>query len=257
MSKKMKLDFYYWSYQCPLNNTMLNLLQEYKDKLDITCYDIERNSRKAEEMNMFYPTLLVVNQTNRYFSPLRRSFLETLCEGKMPKEMPYIPQLGKQEKSVILEKITEGNCMTACTCTGQRNLEDCRKKKEFFNRQKQSIWGYMNVDEEGQMLGGAEYLPSMVVPYGIPKNEKTAFLTCVYGSDSEYDYKSAPLQELEKYLFTQYERIQVISDEKSVFPNGNMDFFLKNGYKDAGIIAQEKGYCTLHLLYKNKVEIYP
>lgn len=74
----MKLDFYYWSYQCPLNNEMLKLLEEYKDSLDINIYDINENQMLAKEQHMFFPTLIVVNNQYRYFSPLRRHFLNQL-----------------------------------------------------------------------------------------------------------------------------------------------------------------------------------
>lgn len=72
----MKLDFYYWSYQCPLNNEMLKLLEEYKGSLDINIYDISEKQILAKEQHMFFPTLIVVNGTNRYFSPLKRQFLD-------------------------------------------------------------------------------------------------------------------------------------------------------------------------------------
>ena len=36
----MRIDFYYWSYQCPLNGEMLQLLKEYQDKFDIYYHDI-------------------------------------------------------------------------------------------------------------------------------------------------------------------------------------------------------------------------
>ncbi len=36
----MKLDFYYFSYQCPLNDDMIRLLNEYKDRIDICLHDM-------------------------------------------------------------------------------------------------------------------------------------------------------------------------------------------------------------------------
>lgn len=98
---------------------------------------------------------------------------------------------------------------------------------------------------------GVEFMPSLLVPYEIPKDKKTAFITCVYLSDDKYDYKSAPLRKLEEYLRSTYDRVLVISDETGVFPNGNKAFFEKNGYTDNGIISHEEGYCTLHLMSKS------
>lgn len=86
-------------------------------------------------------------------------------------------------------------------------------------------YGFVHKNEEGCLIGGAEYLPSGIVPYDIPHDRKTAFLTCVYLSDSEYDYKSAPLLALERHLRGQYTRLIAITDEKGVFPNGDLSFF--------------------------------
>ncbi len=45
----MRLDFYYFSYQCPLNENMMGLLEEYRDKIDICLYDISHNFELAEK----------------------------------------------------------------------------------------------------------------------------------------------------------------------------------------------------------------
>ena len=51
----MVLDFYYFSYQCLLNDNMIRLLNEYRDKIDINLYDISNNHLLAGEMKMFFP----------------------------------------------------------------------------------------------------------------------------------------------------------------------------------------------------------
>ena len=48
----MVLDFYYFSYQCPLNDNMIRLLNEYRDKIDINLYDISNNHLLAGEMKI-------------------------------------------------------------------------------------------------------------------------------------------------------------------------------------------------------------
>lgn len=83
-------------------------------------------------------------------------------------------------------------------------------------------------------------MPSKQVPYPIPKDEYTAFITCVYVSDSEFDYKTPALKALEEHLKHKYQKLLAISDEQGVFPNGNLDFFLRNGYADEGVISEEK-----------------
>lgn len=246
----MKIDFYYWSNQCPLNNSMIELLKEYEDKLDIVYHDISKDFILAEKMNMFFPTLTVVNGKYRYFSPLKRNLLDSLCNGQIPIETPYRPRLGTTEKNIKIEPIKNSNYLIASECTGQKCAENCTKKLEFLKAQKLYSFGYMNIDEDNKLLGGAEYVPSVLVPYRIPKDHKTAFLTCVYLSDNDFDYKSGPLRELENHLSLEYDKVLVISDEIGVFPNGDLNFFIKNGYEDMGVISKEKDYCTLHLLCK-------
>ena len=66
-----------------------------------------------------------------------------------------------------------------------------------------------------------------------------------------YDYKSAPLLKLEAHLKQAYEKVYVITDEEGTFPNGDMDFFIRNGYTDDGLVSSENRYCKLHLMSKN------
>lgn len=43
----MKVDFYYWSYQCPLNYLMIDLLREHEDKLEIKYHYISNDEDLA------------------------------------------------------------------------------------------------------------------------------------------------------------------------------------------------------------------
>ena len=134
-------------------------------------------------------------------------------------------------------------------CTLNNCLASCLKKREFLSSLCDNFYGYLHLDNE-RVVGGAEYVPSLHVPYDIPKDEKTAFLTCIYHSSSEFDYKSYPLEKLEQRLAEKYEKIIAISDETGTFPNGNLQWFLDNGYEDKGVIGVEEGYCRLHLVGK-------
>ena len=113
---------------------------------------------------------------------------------------------------------------------------------------KNEVIGFMNVDGNS-VLGGAEFYPSLYVPYDIPKAEDIAFITCGYLSDEDYDYKSALLKALENYLSQQYKYVEVITDEIGTFPDGNLDFFKQHAYHDDGV-SFEDAYCKLHLMSK-------
>lgn len=247
----MKLDFYYFSYQCPLNDTMIHLLEKYRGSIDIHMYDISTNSTLAKKMNIFFPTLTVLNETRRYYSPLRKDFLEQVAQGIYPEERPYLPVLSEIYAENIIEPLNMNNIDIACECCGNKTNSNCLKKKQFLEAYHEEIYGFIHKDLEGNLLGGAEYLPANLVPYPVSHNKDIAFITCVYMSDSEYDYKSAPLKALEAYLQNKYSKVIAISDENGIFPNGNLDFFIRNGYQDEGVIFKDSNYCTLHLVSKS------
>ena len=247
MSKKT-VEFYHWSAACPMNIDILKLIKEYDKRLDIRIYDVSDDFGLAKIMGMFYPTLTVVNGKIRRYSPFGREFLDMICEGVVPEEKPYQPKLGTKTFEGEVVAVTRENYGTAAVCTGRRCCKGCEEKIRFFEDKGMSVFGFMNL-RNGKLVGGAEYVPSVLVPYDIPHDEQTAFLSCVYLSDEEYDYKTAALRELEKYLTGKYGKIVVISDEKGVFPNGDMEFFVRNGYMDVSIVFEDQ-YCRLHLMEK-------
>ena len=60
----MQVDFYYYSYQCPLNYNMLRLLSECKD-IELNTYDIGQKPELAEKMQMYFHTLTIINGNTR------------------------------------------------------------------------------------------------------------------------------------------------------------------------------------------------
>lgn len=248
---KNTIDFYYWSAACPINIELLELLKEYDGRLDIRTYDVSEDFGLAKRMMMFYPTLTVVNGNVRRYSPYGREFLDSVCDGVIPEEKPYLPRLGTEVFYGEVVAVTRENYGTAAGCTGRKCCGGCQEKIRFFESKELPIFGFMNLREK-KLVGGVEFIPSMFVPYDIPRDEKTAFLSCVYISDEVFDYKTAALRELEMYLTGKYEKTVVISDEKGVFPNGDIEFFIRNGYKDMGAVFEDR-YCRLHLMKKELI----
>lgn len=244
----MQIDFYYWGSMCPISDEIVQTLSSYKTKLDIRLHDITNNSDLAKSKNIFFPFLTIVNSEKRYYEPISETFLQMLCSGIMPKETPYRITMGTAEKSVTVRPITKRNYSQASQCIGRRSCSGCSQKIKMYQNLSDEIIGFMNTDGE-TLLGGAEYFPSLYVPYDIPKGEEIAFITCVYLSDDSFDYKSAPLKALEQYLSGKYKKVVVISDEEGTFPNGNANFFEKNGYHDEKVIFEDD-YCRLHLFTK-------
>lgn len=246
----MRLDFYYFSYQCPLNENMMELLAEYRNKIDIHFHDISRDFELAQKMDIFYPTLIMLNGHKRYYSPIGKDFLEQAAAGIYPAEKPFLPMLSRKTVTKYVRPLVSESIALACNCCGNQTESNYAKKKAFLTSYEQEIYGFLHTDERGNLIGGVEYLPSMAIPYAIPRHEKTAFLTCVYMSDSEFDYKTAPLKALERYLSQRYTELLAISDADGVFPNGDLRFFTQNGYEDKGVVFEDPDYCSLHLVSK-------
>ncbi|QSX06579.1 hypothetical protein JYG23_03740 [Sedimentibacter sp. zth1] len=247
----MKIDFYYWAAQCPISYETLSLLDKYKDKMDIHMYNVENDYDLAKRQKMFFPFLTVINDEKRFRAPITQNFLEKLLNGEKCVERPYIIDLGKEKFNGEVVPLTKKNIsllskkctMTGCSCS-------CDKKALFLSKYCDEIYGFLNKDSEN-VLGGVEYIPSIYVPYDIPKSDDYAFLTCIYYSSTEYDYKYYPLIKLESYLKEKYSKVFAITEELGTFPNGNLKWFLDNGYNDEGLISVEKDYCRLHLVSKN------
>lgn len=245
----MNIDFYYWDMQCPINNKMLELLEKYKRHFEISLHNIKDDFETATEQRMFFPTLTVINGRRKYFSPLSDRFFNSLLNNEYPEEKPFVIEHGREVYTGEVLPLSKENIGLAGTCTGRNCSESCYKKLDLLNSYNLDVFGFINV-EDNRLLGGVEYLPSIVVPYDIPKSEDTAFITCVYKSSEQYDYKTAPFQALEQYLEGKYTRVFAISDEVGTFPNGDLRWFIDSGFKDEGIIFYEPGYCMLHLVSK-------
>jgi hypothetical protein len=245
----MEIEFYYWGVQCPLILSQLRLLEQFKSLLSIRTFDITHDFETAKRLRMFFPFLFVINDNVRHFSPVRKEFLEELVIGKIPSELPYRVALSRDPYESEISPITEESVSLAGRCTGRDCPSDCHEKYQHFMGYGVTTLGFINT-ENGRLLGGAEYAPSQVVPYDIPRSEDTAFITCVYLSSERFDYKSAPLKRLEALLSIRYKKAIAVTDENGVFPNGDMVFFQKNGYRDLGILSIEPGLYRLHLVEK-------
>lgn len=204
----MQIDFYYWGSMCPVSDEIISKLSHYGDRFGIRLHDITNNFELAKSKSIFFPFLTVVNQGNcflekRYYAPVSDAFLQKLSRGIMPEEAPYKIAMGRIEKNVRIQPITKSNYHLASQCTGRNGCTGCGGKLKMYRNME--IIGFMNTDGEN-LLGGAEYFPSLYVPYDIPRGPEKAFITCVYLSDESFDYKSDPLRALEQYLEKQYKR---------------------------------------------------
>lgn len=248
----MKIDFYYWGIQCPINYETIKLLNKLDSNVfNINFYDITYDKALAKKMNMYFPFLTVFNDYIRWRGPINLQLINKIQNGELVKEKPYIvsiPSKVYEGQLIELTSKTIDQVKNCCTMTGCS--EGCTAKGKFLPKISNEFLGYIHLKGD-KIIGGAEFVPSMVVPYDISRSEDVAFLTCSYIScDSQFDNRTYPLKALEKQLESRFKKIIAISDEKSVFPNGNLKWFQNNGYKDEGIISVEEEYATLHIVSK-------
>lgn len=179
---------------------MLELFQEAAMD-DVTCIDITGQEKLAFEKQLYYPFLTIFNQQLHWYGPVTAAVLKGVRDGAITREKPYVIEQSYEEKrGELLPLTSETLALTAKGCTLCADCAQMKKKSDFLSSCGLTTFGFIH-QLEGQIVGGVEWMPSLQVPYPIPKDAHTAFLTCVYHSSEEADYKAWPLQCMEKELF--------------------------------------------------------
>jgi hypothetical protein len=250
-----KIDFYFWNIQCPINYETLHLLQSLDpSKYQVHYFELACNDILAKKKEIYFPFLLIFNDTIRWHSPITLHTLDAFTNGGFVKEKPYIiNQSNNIWKGTLIELNNETIHHVKKICTMTNCFKSCSLKGHYLSTVTKefnsNFFGYLHFDGD-TLVGGVEYIPSIKVPYPIPKANDTAFISCTYRSNSEFDYKAYPLRALEERLARKYKKIIAITGEKGIYPNGNLKWFKNQGYKDEGIISIEKDYAILHLVSK-------
>lgn len=254
-----KIDFYYWGDQCPHNSLIRKILNEliYDEKYDISFYDVSKGHKTAEKMNMFSPTLIIFNNELRWNGPISLGTIQSIAQGNIPEGKPYKVNMGTQLIEGNIEMLTEESVFDTCICCAPSVKINCCESKanwikqirKEFNLPHLGVLHYCN----DKCVGGAEFVPSLAVPYPIAKSKDIAFLTCSYLSEEDYDYKSFPLIKLEEELLhLGYKALTAIASEDVVFPNGTLNWFLERGYIDLGnVYYEERDFAKMHLIKKD------
>lgn len=259
----MKIDFYYWGSQCPYNYINIKQLRKLEgiQGIEINYLDFSDKPLVAKEKSFYSPTFAIINESYRWTGPLWDKDIEQLKKGILPRREVVDAVDGKkiiEEKLVRLDRSTAHYAKNKCT--SNNCIEECQNKIDWIGKTqaKYSLdcLGILHIKGE-ECLGGAEYMPSREVPYDIEKSEDIAFLTCIYSSDSQYDYKDYPLRELEKVLSAAgYKELHAVASPKRTFPNGTLEWFLKRGYeKERFLYYEEVDEAEQYLVKKRLVNI--
>lgn len=256
--KCMQIDFYYWGDQCPYNSNIRGLLSRLKNNVgySIKTFDISEQPKLAEKINMYSPTLLVFDNNLRWNGPISEEIIDLISKGSLPKREPYVVKNGDNLIKGTTITLTEETVLDTYQPCGCLEKSCCADKALWIKSIRSSFClphlGILHY-YQGSCVGGAEFVPSLVVPYPIPKGDDIAFLTCSFLSDKDADYRSLPLQVLEDELpKLGFGALTAIASEDVVFPNGTLQWFIDRGYQDQGQINyEENDSARMHLIKKN------
>jgi len=250
------LKFFHFGVQCPHNSHLISLIQRVSKSTGASAliYDISNREDICLQYDIYSPTLLLVNDAVRWSGPFSEKVLLKLLQGIDMKTQPYTvnqsTNIVKGELVPITAETVEKSC-APCFGTDQKHL--CNEKRDWvmmmLARAKSEHLGFLHL-YKGRCVGGAEFLPSDLIPYPIPgKAERAAFLTCVFLSDENKDYKSYPLQALAEHLRGRgFKSLLAIVSEDVVFPNGPLWWFLAQGFMDKGEVFYEpQDQARMHL----------
>ncbi|MBU1158196.1 MAG: hypothetical protein KKE24_02535 [Candidatus Thermoplasmatota archaeon] len=246
MTRSIK--FFYFGNQCPHNGYLLARIKTiaWKEGVRLELFDISEDWLACEKYRVFSPQMLLVNDRYRLHGPFTKERVRQLLEDEDVDSSPSDIEQGDRIVRGDLVPITPESVLSTCEpCTNTQDKGLCRGKAEWTAAMLETHHldhiGYMHF-QDGSCIGGAEFLPSMAVPYPIlDKEEGDAFLTCVHQSHETYDYKTHPLEHLVADLKNRgFKRISVAAAKKGTFPNGPLSWFEGKGFADKGLLVMEE-----------------
>ena len=246
MSRDLK--FFYLGNQCPHNCYLLARIKTiaWGERVKLHLFDITDDPETCKKYQVFSPNMLIVNDTYRLHGPFTKERVEALLQDEDTEPKRYVVDQSDDVVTGDLTPITSNSVLSTSTiCSGADDEGLCRGKSEWVERVLRTAGlehiGYIH-SYGGKCVGGAEFLPSTMVPYPIPdKRKDNAFLTCSYLSDADHDYKTHPLERLVEDLREWgFETLSVVVSSEGVFPNGPLPWFEKKGFRDKGVLITEE-----------------
>ena len=257
----MNLKFFYFGNQCPHNCYLLARIKTiaWHEHVPLKLYDLTETPKAAEEYQIFSPNLLIVNDKHRLHGPFTAEKVHAMLDDEDVEPSRYVVRQSDRVVRGELRPITSDAVLrTSIVCAESEDEGLCRGKSEWvkaaLDRTGLSHLGYIHLID-GKCVGGAEFIPSLNVPYPIPdKREHNAFLTCSYMSSESKDYKTHPLETLEKDLRTwNFDTLSVAASPEVVFPNGPADWFVKKGFEDKGLLIEEELHGAVIRYYQKRL----
>ena len=242
------LKFFYFSYQCPHNAYLLARIKTvaWREGVALRLHDISIDKEACIEHSIFSPTMLIVNDKYRWQGPFSKEDVVAMLNDD-----DFVPAIreaavGTEVVKGELAPITPESVLCTCEpCLLSDDVGICRGKAEWMANVLEEMGaeslGYLHM-VDGRCVGGAEFLPSTMIPYPIPdKRDGNAYLTCSYVSNELRDFRSYPLKALVADLPEKgYDTLSVVSSDRLAFPNGPSSWFISKGFVDCGKVAVER-----------------
>jgi len=244
----LSLKFFYFGNQCPHNCYLLARIKTiaWHEHVRLQLYDLTEDPGPAEEYQVFSPNMLIVNDKYRLHGPFTQDRVHALLDDEDIEPRAFeVKQSDAVVRGDLVALTSESALSTSATCAGAEDEGLCMGKSEWardtMRKYNLPHLGYIHM-VTGKCVGGAEFLPSLAVPYPIPdKRQGNAFLTCLFASDERADFKTHPLERLIEDLRTwNYDTLSVAASTGVVFPNGPADWLERKGFVDNGILIREE-----------------
>jgi hypothetical protein len=200
--------------------------------------DITENLDYASKFRVFSPMMTVLKDGTRITAPLPTHELIRFSKQK-PEPVKTMkktqkPQ-GKAAKIVLLTADTLPDTCILCNYSTPEAvslktgwLDDISKKMSF------EAIGLVSRDGE-RPVAAIEAVPSTMVPYPIPRKDKsTAFISCVYSHEkSDFDYRGQLIERICEIMRTRgFKRVSVVSGRRTAYPNGPASLFIEYGFSE-------------------------
>lgn len=253
------IDFYYWGIQCPYNFSNMKVLKAIEEKYDVKVNYIEMSDHqdRVKELRIYSPTFTMLDNKLRWTGPITETLIERYLNGETLQRTPYLVSSENKrvegELKLLIPKLSADIKELCCSIVCQNSSTEkgmwLNQLMSDYDLKHMGVLHYV----DNECVGGVEYVPTLAVPYDIVKSSDSAFLTCVYASDPIYDYKSYPLEKLEKELKSDgYNKVYAIASKDVAFPNGPLEWFINQGYTDLGSVYYEKNDgADQHLIEKD------
>lgn len=246
-SSTRSLQFFHFGHQCPHNAHLLARIQSFakQEGIPLRVVDVSRDEDAGERFRIFSPNMLLVNEKYRLHGPYSWERVKTMIDDEDIEPEAYGINQSEDVVRGSLVPLTSQSVLSTCwPCMGSEDERLCKGKSEWVATVTRSLGlehlGYLHF-YGGRCVGGAEFLPSESVPYPIPdKRKDNAFLTCSFVSDEKKDYKTYPMTRMIDDLGgLGFNTLSVAASRDVVFPNGPLEWFLKKGFADGGVLITE------------------